>query len=52
MKCGVGCSRIPLKVYQMAWKLGKNDATHERAGAATAGVVSDRFGAVALRAAG
>jgi hypothetical protein len=30
----------------MAWKLGKNDATQARAEAATAGDVSDRFGAV------
>src|ERR1035441_5271657 len=40
------CSRISLKAEQMAWKLGKNDATQARAGAATAGDVSDRFGAV------
>jgi hypothetical protein len=46
MKCGVGWSRISLKAYQMAWKLGKNDATQARAGAATAGVVADGFGAV------
>jgi hypothetical protein len=46
MKCGVGCTRISQKAQQMAWKLGKNDATQARAGAATAGDVSDRFGAV------
>src|ERR1019366_5443712 len=46
MNCGVGCTRISLKAQQILWKLGKNDATQARAGAATAGVVSDRFGAV------
>jgi len=30
----------------MRWKLGKNDAAQARTEAATAGVVSDRFGAV------
>src|ERR1022692_1747669 len=46
MKCGVGCSRISLKALQMALETGGNDAAQARAGAATAGVVSDRVGAV------
>jgi len=41
MKWGFVWSRISLKAQQMAWKVGKNDASQARAGAATAGVVSD-----------
>jgi hypothetical protein len=46
MKRGVDCSRISLKAQPEALNLGKNDAAETRAGSATAGVVSDRVGAI------